>query len=302
MSASNFIGNGRYVKFNPMNYNNDYEYRNSRYIYPNFDDKRLDMPLNKPINSYFETLPNYQWNQNQLDTDRLDFHYPNVEFQTKNRRKHVLNSQEDIKDDFLTKRHQKIANVSLNKPNLINRKSKFKKQNVYKNEKNYQPVKLSYIEKTPQLPRNVTIENKYKEYEVLSEGGDKDEVKNNSRNKLHEFLKNYLSNLFSSKTNNSEPTTLKPSSFSKLDDVANGEVENKFIGGVFSKLKKKIIHKKKLFSLFTIVQFNNTQCNATSDSMSFVGVCYTPAECNRIEGTAVGNCASGYGVCCVGKQ
>lgn len=300
--ASNFFERDRYVRFNPVNYDNEYYHRNSRYTYSNFDDERLDAHLKRPAKANIERLPTHQWDQSLLDTDRLDFHYPNVEFQTKNRRKYNVYSQEDNENDLFTKQHQKIANVSVSKPYPIKRKSNFKKQMMHKNDNQYQPVKLSYVEKISKPARNVTIENKYKEYEVLPETDENNEFENNGRKNLHEFLKKYLINLLSSKYNISDPTLLRPSNYSKLNDGTKGEVENKFIGGVFSKFKKKVFHKKKLFSLFTIVQFNNTQCNATSSLMSYLGVCYTPSECNRIEGTAVGNCASGYGVCCVGKQ
>jgi len=54
---------------------------------------------------------------------------------------------------------------------------------------------------------------------------------------------------------------------------------------------------KKLFSLFTIVNFPNDQCTAKSDT-SVYGTCYTASECTSKGGTADGNCAAGFGACC----
>jgi len=54
----------------------------------------------------------------------------------------------------------------------------------------------------------------------------------------------------------------------------------------------------RVFSLFSIVQFPNSACSSTSNSFSN-GTCYTSGECSSRGGSASGNCASGFGVCCV---
>merc|ERR1711997_863432 len=54
---------------------------------------------------------------------------------------------------------------------------------------------------------------------------------------------------------------------------------------------------KKVFSLFTIVNFPNDQCTAKSDNTLY-GTCYTASECASKGGTADGNCAAGFGACC----
>jgi len=54
----------------------------------------------------------------------------------------------------------------------------------------------------------------------------------------------------------------------------------------------------KAFSLFSIVQFPNKVCTASSSSTTY-GTCFTSSECTSISGTADGNCAAGFGVCCV---
>lgn len=52
---------------------------------------------------------------------------------------------------------------------------------------------------------------------------------------------------------------------------------------------------QKHFSLFSIVTFKNEQCSAVSTA-GLIGTCTTTEECT---GTVDGNCASGFGVCCV---
>jgi len=49
-------------------------------------------------------------------------------------------------------------------------------------------------------------------------------------------------------------------------------------------------------SLFNIVEFPNDNCEGPN---GFNGTCYTKQECATRDGTAAGECAQGYGVCCV---
>jgi len=49
-------------------------------------------------------------------------------------------------------------------------------------------------------------------------------------------------------------------------------------------------------SLFTVVQFPNAVCTTTE---SLVGTCMTSSECTTLVGTASGQCAAGFGVCCL---
>jgi len=60
----------------------------------------------------------------------------------------------------------------------------------------------------------------------------------------------------------------------------------------------------KLFSLFTIVNFKNDPCVSTSSLSSGStayrnGTCFTSSECSNKGGSSKGNCASGFGVCCI---
>jgi len=54
----------------------------------------------------------------------------------------------------------------------------------------------------------------------------------------------------------------------------------------------------KTFSLFSIVQFPNLECVAGSSSTT-KGTCLTTSECTDKGGAADGDCAAGFGVCCV---
>merc|ERR1712038_441685 len=59
--------------------------------------------------------------------------------------------------------------------------------------------------------------------------------------------------------------------------------------------------KPKDFSLFSVVTFQNKEC-ITDTSLtggSTEGTCYSSTECTDKGGTKSGNCASGFGVCCV---
>eukprot|EP00093_Oithona_nana_P001154 01154.XXX_2401_3142_1 [CDS] Oithona nana genome sequencing. len=56
---------------------------------------------------------------------------------------------------------------------------------------------------------------------------------------------------------------------------------------------------KKLFSLFSVVTFPNDQCTGkSSGSVEVLGTCFSESECTSKGGSADGNCAAGFGVCC----
>jgi hypothetical protein len=59
--------------------------------------------------------------------------------------------------------------------------------------------------------------------------------------------------------------------------------------------------KAKDFSLFSVVTFKNEECTSktTLTGGARAGTCYTTTECSDKSGTASGNCASGFGVCCI---
>jgi len=54
---------------------------------------------------------------------------------------------------------------------------------------------------------------------------------------------------------------------------------------------------KKLLSLFSIVTFPNQGCASMDASRN--GTCYTSTECQNKGGLKSGNCAAGFGVCCL---
>jgi len=57
----------------------------------------------------------------------------------------------------------------------------------------------------------------------------------------------------------------------------------------------------KHFSLFSVVTFGNEECTSSSSVAGGAteGTCYSSTECSDKNGMAAGNCASGFGVCCV---
>ena len=54
-----------------------------------------------------------------------------------------------------------------------------------------------------------------------------------------------------------------------------------------------------VFSLFTIVRFQNDICSTSSGNN---GTCYTKTECMNRGGIPDGTCATGFGVCCQCKK
>lgn len=58
---------------------------------------------------------------------------------------------------------------------------------------------------------------------------------------------------------------------------------------------------KKQFSLFSVVTFPNEECSSVStyNGGQIKGTCFSTSECTDKGGTMSGNCASGFGVCCV---
>jgi len=58
---------------------------------------------------------------------------------------------------------------------------------------------------------------------------------------------------------------------------------------------------KRLISLFSVIQFPNSECVVNSDA-TLRGTCMTSTECSDKSGKKDGNCASGFGSCCLFKK
>merc|ERR1712223_1960443 len=58
---------------------------------------------------------------------------------------------------------------------------------------------------------------------------------------------------------------------------------------------------QKHFSLFSVVTFQNAECTSETTLVggARAGTCYSATECSDKSGTKSGNCASGFGVCCL---
>ncbi|XP_063924237.1 uncharacterized protein LOC135138242 [Zophobas morio] len=107
-------------------------------------------------------------------------------------------------------------------------------------------------------------------------------VNGSTKQRINLLLKNYLSKLYAQKFHK------KANHESKIFTDSFWQFNNK---------TKKF--KNKFLSLFHIVQFANSQCQSTSTAGDYLGTCYTESECATMNGTSVGACAEGYGVCCV---
>ena len=57
-----------------------------------------------------------------------------------------------------------------------------------------------------------------------------------------------------------------------------------------------------VFSPFNIVRFRNDECLGEGAASGESGICYTQEECSSRGGRASGNCAAGFGKCCVCKN
>ena len=70
------------------------------------------------------------------------------------------------------------------------------------------------------------------------------------------------------------------------------------IFGIFTRIVVLIL----VFSPFNIVQFRNDECQGEGAASGESGICYTQEECSSRGGRASGNCAAGFGKCCVCKN
>jgi len=69
-----------------------------------------------------------------------------------------------------------------------------------------------------------------------------------------------------------------------------------------NKAEKAVSRNGKVFSLFSIVTFPNAGCASQSsigNTKARNGTCFTSTECTEKGGTVSGNCAAGFGVCCL---
>lgn len=83
------------------------------------------------------------------------------------------------------------------------------------------------------------------------------------------------------------------------DDTTNDVVLEKQ-----KQLKAEKERLKRQFGIFTVLSFPNNVCTSTINTGSIpnLGTCYTKEECTAQGGSQQGNCAMGFGVCCVFQQ
>jgi len=81
--------------------------------------------------------------------------------------------------------------------------------------------------------------------------------------------------------------------------VSYQESNMKFLVLLFTvQLVQGALERDPKFSLFSVIRFKNDACTAKSNN-DLRGSCHTPEECGELGGTQDGNCASGFGTCCV---
>ncbi|CAG9770245.1 unnamed protein product [Ceutorhynchus assimilis] len=171
-------------------------------------------------------------------------------------------------------------------------------------------IPYSYVQKIPSPSSTVSSHDsdRYEEVDLLP-------VKQNrpkdTKKQINNMIKKYLAKLIvekyglSKRNNNTNKNNRKYENNILSSNLTNNNLktdpESKFLyTNVLWDLKNKTISKlKQFFNIFTVVKFNNTECNATNWAGTWQGVCLTSAECTQWNGTALGTCASGYGVCCV---
>lgn len=71
--------------------------------------------------------------------------------------------------------------------------------------------------------------------------------------------------------------------------------------GTVERVQDKPKKDKRFLNIFTILQFENSRCQAQGTFLSYEGTCYHRSECVALGGYSMGACAKGYGVCCVCK-
>lgn len=108
-----------------------------------------------------------------------------------------------------------------------------------------------------------------------------------TRTSINNILKRYIADLYAQKQQRPKKSALR---------------NVKFLEEPLQALKNKTMKfANKFFSLFTVIEFPNSRCQANSASSDYEGTCYTRVECDKLNGTAIGECANGYGVCCICK-
>lgn len=120
---------------------------------------------------------------------------------------------------------------------------------------------------------------------------------------INDILKKYIAKLYAQKQvkpRRQQRKQQQPKNTEKQKIVK--KKQSKFLGEPWGAFKNKTMKlANKFLSLFTIIQFPNSRCQATSASSVYEGTCYHRTECESLNGTAIGQCADGYGVCCVCK-
>lgn len=113
---------------------------------------------------------------------------------------------------------------------------------------------------------------------------------------INNILKKYIAKLQAQKQQ-------RPKKSALLDPADHKNVQSKFMfeESLMALKNKTMNFANKFFGLFTVIEFPNSRCQVNSALSEYEGTCYHRRECESLNGTSVGECAEGYGVCCVCK-
>ncbi|ENN75071.1 hypothetical protein YQE_08384, partial [Dendroctonus ponderosae] len=165
------------------------------------------------------------------------------------------------------------------------------------------PPKRRFSSTTPPHGLDAANSNRYEEVELTISPVTEPSTNSPMNGLMKKFLAKLLVEQYGRRPikGKVERTNKTGSQSSQNPKTSKQEQELKFLyGDTLGTLKNKTLAKlKQFFGIFTVVKFNNSECNTTNWAGTWQGTCLTASECTRMSGTALGGCARGFGVCCV---
>ncbi|KAF7286637.1 hypothetical protein GWI33_004670 [Rhynchophorus ferrugineus] len=269
----------------------------------------------------FESLPKNHENtlKTSNNNNSVNVNYPKnndyVYYYTKNNKppsentaNHYIYDNNKYKNHYIYVDKNKIYTIN-SKPNYSTALPQL--DNAETTDDNIYVEKVALItskhSSTTSKPRQGLSINSHQQINNLRDPETSRNVTDNSdrnKKKISNLLKQYLTRMFIGKygrKNKYKNNTASINNKFITNELSETNQESKFLpaDSLWSFKNKTIGKLKKLFSLFTVIKFNNSECNATNWAGTWQGVCYTSSECTQMGGSAFGNCASGYGVCCI---
>lgn len=194
------------------------------------------------------------------------------------------------------------------------RKKHYVKINLPENRPNYSENKPNFLEESANMTEILTpVETTLEKYRSFPPSSDfvtsrnvQKAIKENSKSlkenedgfftKINTVIRNQFKKIF-----NPFKVTNNDSSESGRN-FGSPNFEKYFTRfGTVERIQDKPIKNKRFLNIFTILQFENSRCQAQGTFLSYEGTCYHRSECAALGGYSMGACAKGYGVCCVCK-